>query len=34
MIKRWFGKLDDKAIRRGVFNSVPDLITAIDAITN
>ncbi len=31
MVERWFGKLDDKAIRRGVFTSVPDLITAIDA---
>jgi len=25
------GKLTDKAIRRGVFRSVPDLIDAIDA---
>jgi transposase len=31
LIERWFGKLTDKAIRRGVFHSVPDLITAIDA---
>ena len=31
MVERWFGKLTDKAIRRGVFDSVPDLITAIDA---
>ena len=31
MIERWFGKLTDKAIRRGVFQSVPDLITAIEA---
>jgi transposase len=31
MIERWFGKLTDKAIRRGVFHSVPDLITAIEA---
>jgi transposase len=30
LIERWFGKLTDKAIRRGVFHSVPDLITAID----
>jgi transposase len=30
MIERWFGKLTDKAIRRGVFHSVPDLITAIE----
>jgi len=31
MVERWFGKLTDKAIRRGVFKSVPDLIAAIDA---
>lgn len=31
MIERFFAKLDDKAIRRGVFNSVPDLITAIES---
>ena len=31
LIERWFGKLTDKAIRRGVFHSVPDLITAIEA---
>ena len=31
MVERFFGKLTDKAIRRGVFHSVPDLITAIDA---
>ncbi len=30
MVERWFAKLDDKAIRRGVFQSVPDLITAIE----
>jgi transposase len=30
VIERWFGKLTDKAIRRGVFHSVPDLITAIE----
>ncbi len=30
IVERWFGKLDDKAIRRGVFQSVPDLITAIE----
>ncbi len=30
MVERWFGKLDDKATRRGVFQSVPDLITAIE----
>ena len=26
LIERWFGKLTDKAIRRGIFHSVPDLI--------
>jgi len=31
MIERWFGKLTDKAIRRGVFHSVPDLTAAIEA---
>jgi len=30
LIERWFGKLTDKAIRRGVFHSVPDLIGAIE----
>jgi transposase len=30
LIERWFGKLTDKAIRRGIFHSVPDLIAAID----
>jgi len=31
LVERWFRELTDKAIRRGVFHSVPDLITAIDA---
>lgn len=31
IVERWFGKLDDKTIRRGVFQSVPDLIGKIDA---
>ena len=31
LVERWFGKLTDKAIRRGVFRSVPDLIAAIEA---
>jgi len=31
MVERWFGKVTDKAIRRGVFGSVPDLIAAIEA---
>ena len=30
LIERWFRELTDKAIRRGVFHSVPDLIAAID----
>ncbi len=31
MVERLFGKLEDKATRRGTFQSVPDLIAAIDA---
>jgi transposase len=31
LVERWFGKLTDKAIRRGVFHNVPELITAIEA---
>ncbi|MCA1678760.1 MAG: IS630 family transposase [Actinobacteria bacterium] len=31
LVERFFGKLTDKAIRRGIFNSVPDLIAAIEA---
>ena len=31
LVERYFGKLTDKAIRRGIFTSVPDLITAIEA---
>jgi transposase len=30
LVERWFRELTDKAIRRGVFRSVPDLITAIE----
>jgi transposase len=30
LIERWFRELTDKAIRRGVFHSVPDLIAAIE----
>ncbi len=30
MVERFFGKLTDKALRRGVFKSVPDLIAAIE----
>jgi transposase len=31
MVEIFFGQLTDKAIRRGIFHSVPDLITAIEA---
>lgn len=31
LVERFFGKLTDKAIRRGVFHNVPDLIAAIEA---
>ncbi len=31
LVERWFRELTDKAIRRGVFYSVPDLIAAIEA---
>jgi transposase len=31
LVERWFGHLDQKAIRRGVFRSVEDLKVAIDA---
>ncbi len=30
LVERWFGKLTDKAICRGVFRSVPELIAAIE----
>jgi len=30
LIERWFRELTDKALRRGVFHSVPDLITKIE----
>lgn len=30
MVERWFGKLTEKTIRRGVFHSVPDLVAAIE----
>lgn len=30
MVERWFRVLTDKAIRRGVFHSVNDLVTAIE----
>jgi transposase len=31
LIERWFRELTDKALRRGVFRSVPELIAAIEA---
>ena len=31
LVERWFRELTDKAIRRGVFHSVPDLTEAIEA---
>lgn len=31
LVERWFGELTQKAVRRGVFVSVPDLVQAIDA---
>ena len=30
LVERWFRELTDKAIRRGVFHSVPDLIASIE----
>lgn len=30
LVERWFRELTDKALRRGVFHSVPDLIAAIE----
>jgi transposase len=31
LVERWFRELTDKALRRGVFHSVPDLIATIEA---
>jgi transposase len=31
LVERWFREITDKAIRRGVFGSVPDLVAAIEA---
>jgi len=31
LVERWFRELTDKALRRGVFRSVPDLIAKIEA---
>jgi transposase len=33
-VERWFRDLTDKNLRRGIFASVPDLITSIDAYLN
>lgn len=30
LVERWFGQLTDKALRRGAFGSVPELVAAID----
>jgi hypothetical protein len=30
LVERWFRELTDKALRRGVFRSVPDLIAKIE----
>ena len=30
LAKRWFRELTDKAVRRGVFHSVPDFIATIE----
>ncbi len=30
LVERWFREITDKAIRRGVFPSVPDLVSAIE----
>lgn len=34
LVERWFRELTDKALRRGIFKSVPDLITAIEDYMN
>jgi len=34
LVERFFGKLTDKALRRGIFKSVPDLIAAIEDYLN
>lgn len=34
LVERWFRELTDKALRRGTFHSVPDLIAAIEAYLN
>src|SRR2546429_9486786 len=30
LVERWFGELTEKAVRRGAFFSVPDLVRAIE----
>jgi ABC-type glycerol-3-phosphate transport system substrate-binding protein len=30
LVERWFRERMNKALRRGIFNSVPELITAIE----
>jgi putative transposase len=34
LVERWFRELTDKALRRGVFHSVPDLIASIEEYLN
>ena len=34
LVERWFRELTDKALRRGVFHSVPDLIAKIEEYLN
>src|SRR6476660_2743222 len=34
LVERWFRELTDKALRRGVFHSVPDLVTSIQEYIN
>ena len=34
LVERWFRELTDKALRRGVFRSIPDLIEAIEDYMN
>lgn len=34
LVERWFRELTEKALRRGVFHSVPDLIASIEAYLN
>ena len=34
LVERWFRELTDKALRRGVFHSVPDLVNSIQEYIN